>query len=248
MILNLVPEYNIQIFEQLASTNDYILDNLLSLPNKSCIVANKQTAGRGMSSNLWVSRDNIDLTCSVLYSLEEKLNYKISPLVMSLAVVNTYQYFGIKAYVKWSNDIYSKDQLAYESCQAFLKSAKVLGDYIKISGILVEARTINNKHYLVVGAGLDNIMLVDRDKILEQLLIELDKIYNFLLDLKGKIIDQWLECCIHYQKIIHVLDKQNNQIYIGKHIGVNEITGALVLKVDTQIVEIVNGKIVHIEF
>lgn len=248
MILNLVPQYNIQEFEQLTSTNSYVLDNLASLSNKSCIIANKQTSGRGMNANVWISRDNIDLTCSVLYCLEKKINYQIVPLLISLAVVNTYDYFGITTKVKWSNDIYSREALAYDVCQTFLDSYKALGDYIKISGILVEARTVNNKHYLVVGLGLDNIMSVERNSILTKLLLELDKVYSYLLDINEKIIEQWLDHCIHYQKIIHVLDKQTNQIYIGQHIGINATTGALVLKVSAGRIEIVNGKIVHIEF
>ena len=124
----------------------------------------------------------------------------------------------------------------------------MLGDYIKISGILVELRSINNKHYLVVGVGLDNIMLVARNEILAKLLLELDKIYNSLVSYNNKIMAKWLENCLHYHKIIHVLDKRNNQVYIGQHIGVNEITGAIVLKINSQNFEIVNGKIVHIEF
>jgi biotin-[acetyl-CoA-carboxylase] ligase BirA-like protein len=248
MINDVSADYNLIVFDQLTSTSDYILNNLSKLSNKTCVIANCQTAGRATNGNNWVSRTNIDVTCSILYCLQPTMNYSILPLLTSLAVVNTYIQFGINPMVKWPNDIYCHYDLKWEVLSSILNYTKFINNYMKVSGILIDVRTVANNCYIVVGIGLDNIMNQDRDVVFNRLLFELDQIYSSLCHAKTDFIAQWLSYCMHYNKLIHVLDKQDGKVYIGKNIGVNAETGGILLNIDSKTIDIVNGKIVNIEF
>ena len=246
--------YNIIKFDEIASTNDYMVSHLSSLPHKTCVIANKQSAGRGMGTNLWFSRDYIDLTCSILYHIPYTMNLQIAPLFFSLAVLQTYSYFNIQVKTKWFNDIYCHQQFTGSLTTDFedLLSFKQFGDYLKISGLLVNIKNLDGNQYMVVGVGMNNMMGVDTAQILQQLLLACDHSYCQLLQYQKPyphhlVIKQYLRHCLHYRQTVKIKNYQDQQCYIGQHFNISN-NGAIILKIANQkLIEIAHGQILAID-
>ena len=107
--------------DEVDSTNDYVKRNLNKLPNLSVVRCNYQTNGRGRNGHVWQSKNGDDLLMSIL--------------VVACSVAGLLDRYGIKAKIKWPNDIYVDD--------------------LKICGILVEAIYQTDLEGVVVGVGLN---------------------------------------------------------------------------------------------
>lgn len=106
--------FNSYHFKELDSSNramnDYLKDN--SLAEFSAFYCDFQTAGKGMSDNVWESEDGANLLCSILvfpHELAAENQFYISKL-MALAVLFSLsdlvsEYSGFT--IKWPNDIYA---------------------------------------------------------------------------------------------------------------------------------------------
>lgn len=90
--------FTIEIFDELASTNDYLKKNHLNYDHNSVIFALKQTKGRGRFERVWESTS--DLTFSILF----KQRYP-QELIAPLAIVKALEHFAIETTIKWPNDI-----------------------------------------------------------------------------------------------------------------------------------------------
>ncbi len=131
---------NLMEFDCLASTNDFLLDLTREhqLPEGTVVITKNQQAGRGQQGNSWYTEANKNLTFSLLLypkKLAIAKQFMISKLV-SVAICEWLDSQGIKAQIKWPNDILVNEK--------------------KLAGILIE----NNLHtngirQSVVGIGLN---------------------------------------------------------------------------------------------
>lgn len=105
--------------------------------DKTAILTDFQTSGRGQGENVWYS----DHGKNLLGSFYKKVNVTIDmhfhlTIVASLAICETLKKLGIEALIKWPNDIY-----VYNS---------------KIAGILIENSLLNDKiSDSIIGVGLN---------------------------------------------------------------------------------------------
>ena len=122
--------------DEVDSTNDYVKRNLNKLPNLSVVRCNYQTNGRGRNGHVWQSKNGDDLLMSILVKDFKKPQdlHKMTQLV-ACSVAGLLDRYGIKAKIKWPNDIYVDD--------------------LKICGILVEAIYQTDLEGVVVGVGLN---------------------------------------------------------------------------------------------
>ena len=122
--------------DEVDSTNDYVKRNLNKLPNLSVVRCNYQTNGRGRNGHVWQSKNCDDLLMSILVKDFKKPQdlHKMTQLV-ACSVAGLLDRYGIKAKIKWPNDIYVDD--------------------LKICGILVEAIYQTDLEGVVVGVGLN---------------------------------------------------------------------------------------------
>ena len=120
--------------DEVDSTNDYVKRNLNKLPNLSVVRCNYQTNGR--DGHVWQSKNGDDLLMSILVKDFKKPQdlHKMTQLV-ACSVAGLLDRYGIKAKIKWPNDIYVDD--------------------LKICGILVEAIYQTDLEGVVVGVGLN---------------------------------------------------------------------------------------------
>lgn len=122
--------------DEVDSTNDYVKINLEQLPNFCVVKCNYQTAGRGRNGHVWQSRKGQDLLMSILIKdfYDPQDLHKMTQ-VAAFSVVELLERYGIKAKIKWPNDVY-------------------VGD-LKICGILVEAIYQDGLKGVVIGIGLN---------------------------------------------------------------------------------------------
>lgn len=207
--------YKLISFDKIASTQDYAYDLITTgdATNKTVIVAEAQSAGRGRYKRTWVSHHG-NLYASFIYKIAERdprLSYAVG-----VAVAETLLSFGVSPQIKWPNDVLVNEK--------------------KISGILIEYA----RNFVIVGIGINiqscptvkeykttkisEYANVDVQEVLSVLMKKLDKWRNadFII-----VRERWMELAFGINKMIH---------YQGKYaelIGLNE-EGALVLRCDTK--------------
>lgn len=131
----------VKVFEQIDSTNEYLLKHYRELPSGSLCLAESQTAGRGRRGRQWFSPQSENLYFSMLwcYDLAEVSNISALSLVTAITIAETFAQFGVsEIQIKWPNDIYYQGK--------------------KMGGILIESRMDNSDMYLVIGIGLNLAM------------------------------------------------------------------------------------------
>jgi len=143
-----------QWHEELASTNAYLLEILAQepgTPSGLVAAARRQTAGRGRAGRIWRSSPGRDLTFSFILRTQTAPDFWPSlGQAAALAVAETVGERGVRAAVKWPNDV------------------RVGGR--KLAGLLVEspvtridgAPASSAKRVFVVGIGL-NVNLSDSE-------------------------------------------------------------------------------------
>lgn len=107
----MTPHPHIIRLDNVDSTNTYLSGIASNSPHGTCVLADRQSTGRGQRGNTWESEPGKNLTFSVLLrpdGLHASQQFRISQAV-SLAITDTLDGFlpeGIEAKVKWPNDIY----------------------------------------------------------------------------------------------------------------------------------------------
>ena len=124
-------------FDTLPSTNTYCVENFDSFENKDIIMAEIQTAGKGRKGRKWSSETG-GLYFTIILKPSEIKAEQASSLtqIMAISVCKAVRNLGVKAYLKWPNDVLFKGK--------------------KFCGILSEAVTKDNAlKGIVIGVGIN---------------------------------------------------------------------------------------------
>lgn len=208
-----LASYKVISFDKIPSTQTYAL-NLVGVgraTDHTAIVAEAQSAGRGRYRRTWVSHHG-NLYVSFIFDCDERdprLSY-----VVAVAIVETMLAYGVRATIKWPNDI--------------------LVDGKKICGVLIEYAG----PFVIVGIGvniktnptvekyettkLDNYTTVQKSDFLGCLMKNLDTWRNAdFLDVRAR----WTEFAMALNKSVKYRGEQYELI------GINE-DGVLMLRHD----------------
>ena len=169
-------------YVQTGSSNDEmhrLLENG-DLEEGTVVRADYQSAGKGHNGNTWSSEPGKNMLFSILLKpdfLPLKSAFQVSRIV-SLSLVNMIDKQGIRAKIKWPNDI--------------------LVDSRKISGILIENSIINGRiSHAVMGVGLNVNQEIFNDKIPDPTSMALEKGCHFdmklLLDDFRTALEGWYQ-------------------------------------------------------
>ncbi len=176
------------------------------------IVAEEQTRGRGRLGREWLSAPYSSLIMSLIFKpdIEPSQLYYIT-MLSSIAVVNAVKKIaGISAGIKWPNDIYIKNK--------------------KVAGILTELYlNKESETIVVVGLGLNvnfdtsiypeireiaTSMSIETDteiprvRLLQKILEEIERGYNFLKNHKYKQIrDEWNDKSMILGKKVKIIEE-----------------------------------------
>ncbi|MFQ9922677.1 MAG: biotin--[acetyl-CoA-carboxylase] ligase [Beduini sp.] len=128
--------FHILHFESIDSTNTYAKANITNLNHYDVIWADYQTRGRGRRDHQWMAPKMAHVMTSIIIKEEIEAN-RIQQLtqVCAVSVWQLCQSLGIKAKIKWPNDIYVKDK--------------------KLVGILIESVFEKELQGIVIGTGIN---------------------------------------------------------------------------------------------
>ncbi|MCK8047302.1 bifunctional biotin--[acetyl-CoA-carboxylase] ligase/biotin operon repressor BirA [Shewanella sp. 1CM18E] len=128
-------------FDEIPSTNAFILKHAEDLVSGDICVAEYQSAGRGRRGRVWVSPYGCHLYFSMYWQFPQGMAQAMGlSLVVACSIVTVLEKLGVKEVgVKWPNDIY-------------LESKKLAGVLIEMNG------QTDSECNLVIGIGLNMAM------------------------------------------------------------------------------------------
>lgn len=125
-------------FENLDSTNQYLLENSYRLPHRSVCIAESQFLGRGTRQRVWVSPKHAGIYFSLLWKFQKDIRHLQGlSLAIGILIVESLNALKITSCeIKWPNDIYHHKK--------------------KLAGILIELQThSDNDCSAVIGIGIN---------------------------------------------------------------------------------------------
>jgi BirA family biotin operon repressor/biotin-[acetyl-CoA-carboxylase] ligase len=231
---NSLGSIELEIHQQLSSTNTYLLDKNLVCDTNICF-AESQTAGRGRRGKQWVSPDKSNLYFSIsrLFKLNSSALSGLS-LVIGITLAETLQQYCTKKIgVKWPNDL--------------------LVDNKKLSGILIEIKSQNDGNCkVVIGIGINIEMTTDEADSIDRPYINLNQcdLYKPIQQnkLAANLLNNLLSALDTFDKVgfkaftekWNALDVWLNKsvkltigskVINGVHNGI-DVTGGLILNID----------------
>lgn len=131
-------KFTILRFDSIGSTNTEALNQAKQgAPEGLCVVARRQTAGRGRHGRVWISEKDAGLFFSVV--LRPKIETRFLPLITLMAAIAVFEtlqeIYRLKPDIKWVNDLHVSGK--------------------KICGILAEMSETNKNSAVVVGIGIN---------------------------------------------------------------------------------------------
>lgn len=207
--------YKLISFDKIPSTQTYALDMVAqgTARDRTVILAEAQSAGRGRYRRTWVSHHG-NLYASFIFATDERdprLSY-----VVAVAVAETIIAFGINPTIKWPNDI-------------LIDGAKVAGILIEYAGAFVIVGIgVNIKTNPTVAeyktTKLENYSNLSRDEFLNKLMKNLDKWRRTDF---ANVRARWMELAAGLHRVVKY---RGGDVEL---IGINE-NGALILRHDTK--------------
>lgn len=128
--------FHIHHFESIDSTNTYAKKNISDLNHYDVIWADYQTHGRGRRDHQWMAPKQAHVMASII--IKEAIEANCIQQLTQVCAVSIWQLCqsqGIKAKIKWPNDIYVGDK--------------------KLVGILIEAVFEKELQGIVIGTGIN---------------------------------------------------------------------------------------------
>jgi BirA family biotin operon repressor/biotin-[acetyl-CoA-carboxylase] ligase len=150
--------FNIEIHDQLESTNTYLMEKAAqNIAGATCVAALLQTRGRGRRGRLWQSGVGNSLTFSLLWRFQSGAAALSGlSLAVGVALIRTLHGLGItSAQLKWPND--------------------VLIGHQKLAGILIELQgDMDGPSAAVIGIGINLRMPQELRNCIDQPAIDLE--------------------------------------------------------------------------
>lgn len=130
-------------FASLPSTNTEALNQARRGANEGlCVVARRQTAGRGRHGRVWISPTNAGLYFSIV--LRPKLETFLLPLLTLMSAVAVFdilqELYGLKPDIKWANDVLVNDK---KICGILAETAETKLDLAVVVGIGINLQSAN---------------------------------------------------------------------------------------------------------
>lgn len=159
-------DFSIRVFDQLDSTNTYLMQLASQgARHATCVVAERQTAGRGRQGRNWISSPGGSLTFSLLWRFSRPIPFLEGiSLAAGVAIVRALRALGMnEVELKWPNDI--------------------LHRYHKLAGVLIESGSEpHGMSYAVIGVGI-NIHLTEHARSdIDQAVTDWTEIMQFPID------------------------------------------------------------------
>jgi len=234
--------HSITRLKSVDSTNNYVamLYNDGKINHGCVIMAEEQTRGRGQRDNKWISNPNENILISICI---EPINFLVEKqfditCFTSIAISNYLNELGIKAEIKWPNDIMVNEK----KIAGILIENQLKGNLIKFSniGIGINVNQLNFNELKSTSIIKELNKKIPINKHLSLLLNSLNKTYESLFYFDNKIRNRYLSNL--YQFNVLKKYKANNKLFYGKIIGVSK-WGKLLIESQSKTLEFDNKEI-----
>lgn len=222
------------------STNNYANQQIRenTVPEGTVFLAYEQTSGRGQLKNFWESEPGMNLTFTLVlypYFLEIRKQFMLSKVV-TLGVHCALNKYIDDLRIKWPNDVYAGNKklggiLIENSIMYGLIKSTVIG-----IGLNVNQTEFRSSAPNPVSMKLLTNQHQDSERILDEVLSEIDKYYSLLKDGKDEKIDQEFISVLYRFNEKHDF-KADDQLFEGVIVGVNAIGQLQIRKDDGQVAE-----------
>lgn len=238
---------NIIRLEKVDSTNKYAKLHLADLPDKSIVLAERQTDGRGRFDRKWVDLgiDNIFMTFVLKPSSEFSKNYPNLTQYLCVTLCKVLETYGLSPEIKWPNDVLIEGRkiagiLSESVVQGGNFKGLVLGIGVNLNSDINSLKSITDKCATALNIET-NCEKIEKEEFVEKLCEEFFKNYeDFLKTGFVMIKDYYLDKACFLDKDISV------QVFNEKKSGtvkdVNDF-GELVLEKDNKELVLTMGDI-----
>ncbi len=187
--------FNIQRFDSLESTNTEAARQAKSGAGEGlCVVATRQTKGRGRHGRTWISETGAGLYFSLV--LRPKIEARFLPLITFAAATAVFEMllkFGLTPDIKWANDVHVRGKkicgILAETCETNFGLAVILGIGINLRQVNFPAELKEIATSIEAETGF----APDAEKLLETLTGFLSVYWDLLYKADGaeKIRAEW---------------------------------------------------------
>lgn len=226
---------NIEYYPRTESTNIDAWELIKSeeIINGTIIITDNQFQGQGRNGHSWFMGPGKGIAISIILTDKiDKHKALLIPIVIGIGLIKTLKSFGIKASLKWPNDIFFKEK--------------------KLGGILCESKLAKNSvDQLVIGIGLNVNEIKDdfpkelkssatsckiitekslqREIIIAKMLYHIESQLKMIKDDTRTIINIWESYCNHINKPIsfYFNKKKLDGVFIGL-----DASGQAIIKID----------------
>jgi BirA family biotin operon repressor/biotin-[acetyl-CoA-carboxylase] ligase len=228
--------FTILRFDAIDSTNTEALNQArLGAAEGLCIVARRQTAGRGRHGRAWISEADAGLYFSIV--LRPKIETRFLPLMTLMTAVAVHdtleEAFNLECDIKWANDIHVRDK---KICGILAETADAARGLAVVVGIGINLKSSNfppEIAEIATSIEAESAQKINSDELLEALTRFLDYHYEILHKARGAEIirQEWKRRSSYaFGKKVRVF-LENETIY-GTTGGIEE-NGALRVLTDT---------------
>ena len=222
------------------STNNYANRQIREhgLSEGTVFLAYEQTTGRGQQNNSWESVPGENLLFSIVLFpdfLEIRRQFMISKVV-ALGIYKALNKYVDSLKIKWPNDIYAGNRklggmLIENSIMSGLLKNSIVGIGLNVNQTIfysnapnpVSLKMLTNQHF-------------DSEIILTEILSGIDWYYSLLRNGEEEVIDREFISALYRINEKHFF-KDEDVIFEGEIIGVNEIGQLLIRKNDVEVLE-----------
>lgn len=236
--------FTILNFDSIESTNTEAMNQAKRGADEGlCIVAERQTAGRGRHGRVWISEKNAGLYFSIV--LRPKIEMRFLPLITLMSAIAVHdtirELYILKPDIKWVNDIHISEKKA---CGILAEMTETPKGTAVIVGIGINLKSSNFPAEI---AGIATSLeaetgnQIKKDELLSSLTRFLNYFYAHLQSDGGAkiIVEEWIRRSSYaFGKEVKV--KLENETIFGTTDGLEE-NGALRVKTDSGEIRIVQA-------
>jgi BirA family biotin operon repressor/biotin-[acetyl-CoA-carboxylase] ligase len=236
--------FTILRFDQIDSTNTEALNQARRGAGEGlCVVARRQTAGRGRKGRVWVSEKDAGLFFSVV--LRPKIEMRFLPLVTLMAAVAVHdtleELYKLDCDIKWVNDIHVSGK---KICGILAETCETPKGLAVVAGIGINLRSTNFPPEIsetATSIEAETGEIPDAETLLQKLTFFLSEYCDILYGANGaeKIRAEWIRRSTYaFGKNVRVV--LENETIHGITQGIEE-NGALRVRLDSGEIRLVNA-------
>ena len=220
------------VFDTIDSTNTFAKTlTKEESPHGTIVVAEEQTAGRGRLGRTWLAAKGENILFTIVFrELHALQNPALVPYAIALAVADAIQSVtGVTVKCKWPNDLLIGDK---KVCGMLLESS-VTPDRTTEKLIVGIGLNVNQRNFsdgvaaIATSLRQHSVKKINRVRLLQSILVEIEKRYTQLKTSSVSIIEEWKERTFIFGKKIVLIEQDSSAEVIAKDLAQD---GALLIQ------------------